>query len=67
MYAVLFLVFGFMMPNVDNLAHIGGFLGGFLAAYILNPVKQETFGNLVLALICIAATAVSVLASIVLA
>ena len=66
MYAVVFLIFGFLMPNVDNFAHIGGFAGGFLASYILNPVKQETFGNLLLALGCIAATALSVLASIIL-
>lgn len=63
MYAVVFLIFGFLMPNVDNLAHIGGFIGGFAAAYVLNPVKQETFGNQVLALVCIAATALSVLVS----
>jgi rhomboid protease GluP len=66
-YAVVFLIFGFLMPNVDNLAHIGGFVGGFLAAYVLNPVKQETFGNLLMALVCIAATALSILASIILA
>ena len=65
MYAVVFLIFGFLMPNVDNLAHIGGFAGGFLAAYILNPVKQETSGDRLLALMCIAATALSVLVSIV--
>ena len=65
MYAGIFLVFGFLMPNVDNLAHIGGFAGGFLAAYVLNPVKQETFGNLVFALVCILLTALSILASIV--
>ena len=64
MYAGIFLVFGFLMPNVDNLAHIGGFAGGFAAAYILNPVKQETFGNLVFALVCIFLTALSILASI---
>jgi rhomboid protease GluP len=65
MYAVIFLIFGFIWPNVDNLAHVGGFVGGFSAAYILNPIKKETFGNLVTALVCVALMALSVLVSIV--
>lgn len=31
------LMYGFSMPNVDNGAHIGGFLAGALFAYLFGP------------------------------
>jgi rhomboid protease GluP len=34
-WALLLFVLGFLMPGVDNLAHAGGFAGGFLAAAAL--------------------------------
>jgi len=30
-------VFGFIVPRVDNMAHIGGLVAGFLLAYGLAP------------------------------
>ncbi len=33
-WAVLILVQGFIIPGIDNAAHIGGFVGGFLIAYL---------------------------------
>ena len=66
-YAAILFVFGLVFPGVDNWAHAGGFAGGFAAAYVLNPLKRETFGNLILALICLAATALSIVASVALA
>lgn len=63
-YAVVLLVFGFLMPNVDNAAHIGGGIGGLVAAVVLNPLKRETMGNVVLALLCLVATLASLLLSI---
>jgi rhomboid protease GluP len=35
------LVFGFMMPMIDNGAHIGGLVGGFLAAAVVQLPKQK--------------------------
>ena len=35
------LVFGFSMPGIDNYAHIGGLVGGALAAYGLLPVYRR--------------------------
>ncbi len=66
-YAAVIFVFGLLMPGIDNWAHAGGFAGGFAAAYLLNPLQRETFGNLMLALGCLAATALSVVASFALA
>ncbi|WP_100372450.1 rhomboid family protein [Bacillus sp. FJAT-45037] len=35
------LVFGFVVPMVDNGAHIGGLVGGFMAALIVQLPKQK--------------------------
>lgn len=35
--AVVNLLFGFIMPTIDNAAHIGGLLAGTVAGYILAP------------------------------
>jgi rhomboid protease GluP len=62
-YAIILFVFGFIMPNVDNYAHLGGFLGGYATAHLLNPMRPERISHLIAALICIALTALSILAS----
>lgn len=31
-WAIVLFIFGFLMPGVDNFAHAGGFIGGYLAA-----------------------------------
>lgn len=63
-YAVILFVFGFIMPNVDNFAHLGGFLGGYAASRLLDPLAPERPGHFVAALLCIALTAASILLSI---
>lgn len=46
------LVFGFVVPVVDNGAHIGGLVGGFLAAAIVQlPKQQRTWRAFVFAII----------------
>lgn len=63
-YAVALFLFGLIMPGVDNWAHAGGFAGGYLAAVVLDPVQREKPIHLVLALGALAATALSVAASL---
>jgi len=67
MYAVILLAFGFISRGVDNFAHIGGFVGGLLAGITLNPLKRESFGELIFALACLAMTLASLVASVLLA
>jgi rhomboid protease GluP len=62
-YAIILFVFGFIMPNVDNYAHLGGFLGGYGAAHLLNPMRPERISHSIAALSCIALTALSILVS----
>jgi rhomboid protease GluP len=62
-YALALFVFGLIMPGVDNAAHAGGFIGGYLASLWLDPLKPERVDHMVVALVCLAATAAAVLAS----
>jgi rhomboid protease GluP len=63
-YAVIIFVMGFIMPGVDNAAHLGGFIGGYVAAYALNHLRPERISHLITALTCLALTALSILASL---
>lgn len=65
MYALVLFVFGFMMRGVDNWAHGGGFVGGYLAGFVLDPLQRERPAHLFVALACLAVTALAVLASLV--
>lgn len=64
-YAMYMIVFGFIMPRVDNWAHIGGFVGGYLAALVLRPDRGESPTHTGLAIVCLLATVASVVASLV--
>ena len=62
-WALVLFLFGFLMPGIDNFAHLGGFVGGYLTASWLNPLQPETQEHLVGALVALAASALAVLAS----
>jgi rhomboid protease GluP len=64
-YAVSMFVFGLIMPGIDNYAHAGGFVGGYLTSVWLDPLKPERVNHIVGALVCLGATVLAILASIV--
>ena len=64
-YALTMGVFGFIVPGIDNSAHLGGFLGGYLASMWLDPLKPERMDHFVGAAICLLATAIAILVSLV--
>jgi rhomboid protease GluP len=64
-YAVAFFVFGLIFPGVDNAAHLGGFIGGYLAGMWMDPLKPERINHMIGALVCLVATVLAVLASII--
>ncbi len=64
-YAMVLFVFGLIMPNVDNFAHLGGFLGGYFAVPLLDPRYPEKFAHLAGALICVGLTVLSIVLSVV--
>jgi membrane associated rhomboid family serine protease len=52
------------MAGVDNFAHAGGFIGGFLVAIMLDPLKPERVDHMAIALGCIALSLLSLVASV---
>lgn len=62
-YAVILFVFGFIMSGIDNYAHLGGFVGGYLAARWLDPLRPERADHMIAAIVCLAMTLLSILAS----
>jgi rhomboid protease GluP len=63
-YAVVLFVFGFVMAGVDNYAHAGGFLGGYLASRLLDPLKAERIDHMAIALGCLVLTMLSIVVSV---
>lgn len=64
-YAVILFIFGFVMRGVDNWAHAGGFVGGYLAGRLLDPLRPERVKHMLAAVICLALSVLSILASVV--
>lgn len=53
-WVISILVFGILIPGIDNWAHMGGILGGYLMAKILDPLKPERTDHVIVGLICFA-------------
>jgi rhomboid protease GluP len=64
-YALFLGVFGLIFPGVDNYAHAGGFAGGFIAGLMLDPLRPERVDHIVMAVVCLLATAVALGVSVV--
>jgi len=64
-YAIPFFLFGLVMPGVDNWAHAGGFVGGYLVSAMLKPMTRERGDHMIVALLCLAATFIAILVSVV--
>lgn len=63
-WAAIMVLFGFVMPGIDNWAHIGGFAGGWACAAWLNPWKEERTDHVVAAFVLLAASIAAVVASV---
>ena len=64
-YALIMGVMGFVIPGVDNSAHLGGFIGGYLTSLLLDPLKPERIDHLAIAVGCLVVTFVALIASVV--
>jgi rhomboid protease GluP len=58
------VIFGLLVPRIDNYAHLGGFIGGYLMSAFLNPMTRERGDHMIIAVVCLAASFGSVVASI---
>lgn len=67
LYAVMFFVFGFMMSGVDNFAHGGGFIGGFLVAMLVgfSEHRREALWHKLLAILLVIGTLMAFLVNII--
>jgi rhomboid protease GluP len=63
-YALLLFVSVMFLPNIDNYAHLGGFLGGYATSRFLNPLARERGDHMIVAVLCLVATALAVVASL---
>ena len=64
-WAVPIFLFGFFMGGVDNAAHLGGFVGGYIASKWLDPLKPERMDHFVGAAVCLVATMASIVVSLI--
>jgi rhomboid protease GluP len=64
-YTLMLVVLGVVFPGIDNYAHMGGFGGGYLAARLLDPLKPERVDHIMMALLCLGASLLAVLVSLV--
>lgn len=62
-YAIILFVFGLIMSGVDNTAHAGGFVGGYLTSMVFNPLTRERGDHVAIAFVLLVATVLAVLAS----
>lgn len=62
-WVIMFSIFGLIVPLVDNWAHLGGFAGGYVAARLLDPRTDENPYHAIGALVCLALSVASVVAS----
>jgi rhomboid protease GluP len=62
-YASWFFVFGLALGGIDNWAHLGGFVGGWLTGMILDPMKPERLNHLATAVVLLLASAAAVVVS----
>jgi rhomboid protease GluP len=64
-YALILGVMGFVISGVDNAAHLGGFIGGYLASLILDPLKPERIDHIVAAVVCLLITLAALIITVV--
>jgi rhomboid protease GluP len=58
------LIFGFLVPGIDNYAHLGGFAGGYLMSSFLNPMARERGDHMLIAVVLLGASLLAIVASV---
>src|SRR6185295_16959168 len=53
------VVMGFIMRGIDNWAHFGGLVGGYIAAKFLDPLRPERLDHMIVALVSLAVTGIA--------
>jgi rhomboid protease GluP len=61
--AGMVFIMGLVLPGVDNYGHAGGFLGGYVVARLLDPLKPEQINHIALAVVLLALSVLAIVAS----
>ena len=56
----------FLGGIINNIAHIGGIIGGYFASRFLDPLKPERVDHILIALVCLGVSLLAVVVSVVL-
>ena len=64
-YALILGIMGFVISGVDNAAHLGGFIGGYLASLILDPLRPERIDHIIAAVVCLLITLAALIITVV--
>src|SRR5262249_44862776 len=64
-YVIILFVMGMVTPRVDNTAHLGGFIGGYAASALFNPLTRERGDHLIISLALLGATFLSLVYAVV--
>ena len=64
-YALMLGAYGLIASGIDNMAHLGGFVGGYVAGQLLDPLKPERIDHMVAGVACLAITIVAIIASVI--
>jgi rhomboid protease GluP len=59
------IIFGFVLPGIDNWAHLGGMAGGYLVARWLDPLQPERGDHVIVALLCLVASTAAIAWSVI--
>jgi rhomboid protease GluP len=63
-YAVILGIMGLVFDGIDNAAHLGGFIGGYLASLVLDPLKSERIDHIIAAVACLLVTLTALLVTV---
>jgi len=63
-WALIMFIYGLIMPGIDNFAHAGGFMGGYVTSAFFNPLTREKGDHLLVAVVLLLLTFAAIAMSI---
>ena len=63
-WGISLVVMGFLFRGIDNVAHLGGFLGGYALCAFFNPLTRERGDHMLIGLVCLVLSFLALVASI---
>jgi len=63
-WALIMFIYGLIMPGIDNFAHAGGFMGGYVTSAFFNPLTREKGDHLLIAVVLLLLTFAAIAMSV---